>query len=134
MCDYLNELERLAKRHSAKVTLTMEGQTIRATCKMPGMSKETVVDYRSPAYNYSPPEGVNGVLHTLVVRLGYRHVPTTARLLDLLTTAQRQRVTVLLDEFKQIRDTALGRTARAEPRLTSPRSSLHPAFLDGERE
>jgi hypothetical protein len=131
----LNTLERLAKQHGAKVTLIFEGQTIRVTCKLPGMSAEVIEDhgdYISRGHNY-PSHGADGVLRKVVERLGWRHAPTPARVFDLLTQAQRQRVVALLDEYRQIRDTVL-HPSRCEPRLAAPRSGLHPAFVQGEPE
>ena len=128
---YLGELEQLAKRHSARIVITLEGYSVTASCKMPGI-QDTVIDYQSPAFRYSPEEGVNGVLYTLLQRLGWQGAPTSRSILENMTPAQRTRLAELIAELKQLRNVALGHSS--EPRLASPQSSLHPSRWLGEAD
>lgn len=130
----LLELESLVKRHSAVLRITVEPHAVRASWKMRGQSRETVIDRGHDVLDGHKYSGIRSVLHELLERLGYRHLATSRRAIDLMTEAQFARVCVLFNEYKQIRDTALGRVAHTEPVLASPRSSLHPQFCERDAE
>ena len=124
----LRELERLVKQYDATARIDICPEYVSVTFKSAGRHAETVTDrvhMHGPhaSMRYSTEE----VLAELLRRLGYAelHV-TTAMIIAKMTDAQRARCQVLLREVQAIKREALDGAASEEPRLASPRSSLHP--------
>jgi hypothetical protein len=132
MSSNLQELDRLAKQECAVVTLVCGHGGIRVTWKAPGKGAVIVADRDPQIYpHYSRTEGL---LHTLIERLGFQGVPTNAHWIDRMTSQQRRRMYELAAEFKAIKAAALGHAGPIEPVHASPRSSLHPQHWDGEED
>jgi hypothetical protein len=128
----LQELERLAKREGAVVTVICGHGGIRASWKAPGKRAEKIASRGENIISGQrfPPDSVDDVLRVLLERLGWQGVPTCERFVDRMTPQQRGRVYELITEMRAIRNTVLGHLA--EPRHASPRSSLHPQHWQGE--
>lgn len=126
----LEELESLARNHSAKVSITLTEDGASASWKVPGNRPESVASFR-------PCEGVTSVLHTLMERLGrFRNVPTNAMLFERMTPLQKKRFAKLLADFKALKREVLNPTPLdvIEPHLASPRSTLDPSRFDASFE
>ena len=123
----IEELESLARNHSAKVTITLNEDGVSASWKVPGNRTETVSSFR-------PCEGVTTVLQTLMERLGrFRSVPTNTALLERMSPKQKQRYAKLLTDLRALRHEVMNPTPLdvLEPFLASPRSSLNPDYFIG---
>ena len=130
MSSNLQELDRLARQEFAVVTLVFGHGGIRVGWKAPGKGPVVVVDRDdNPPQYYSR---LDGLLHTLIERLGFQGVPTNAYWIDRMTPLQRKRVFEMAAEFKALKAAALGHAGPIEPVHASPRSSLHPQFWDGD--
>lgn len=99
----LQELQKLARERDAKVTLILEPSSVRVSWKEPGRAAEVVTSREYGRYPMSYPEGV---LHELLVRLGYRGVPTLGEAIARMTANQKQRVYELVLAVRECRHCA----------------------------
>lgn len=119
---YLEELERLSRRQSAKLTIVIDCGIPSVSWKVPGNRMERVASFRNE-------EDANTCLHALLERLGIDRVrPTSALLQERMTHGQRLRARKLVEEMNALKREILHPTPIevVEPCLASPRSSLHP--------
>lgn len=135
MSNRLRELETLAEKHKAVLTIRIDRGVCRASFKQPGQRAVVVDDVAISGARF-PPSPVEGILQTLLERLGYVGLPTTDVFVDQMNAAQRQRCRELIAQLQRLRDEVLNPTAPSayEPRLAPPRSSLHPQIVQGAPE
>jgi len=126
---YLEELERLSRELSAKLTIIIDSGVPSAAWKVPGNRLERISSFRDS-------ENVNEVLHALLERLDVRLERPRIRLLERMSPAQKRRAAVICAEFAELKREVLNPTPIevSEPRLASPRSSLNPAHFDATFE
>ena len=127
---YLEELERLSRDLSGKLTIIIDCGIPSAAWKLPGNRAERVSAFQDG-------DGIQAVLHELLERLGrFREVPTTRMLLHRMTPGQKLRMSRIYAEYVALKREVLHPTPIEviEPRLASPRSSLNPAHFDATFE
>jgi hypothetical protein len=117
----LDELCDLAIREKGIFSLTISDGECSASFKVPGRRTEVVRDrigYECTVYR------AGRVLDELLVRLGYRSLPTLDRICTAFKPREVERLKELLQEARAIREAARQRLIVNEPRHASPRSSL----------
>ena len=134
MSSFLRELERLTRSESGTFRLTIQRGVTRASFKRPRRAAEVVQDFATPSGE--SPSSADGILHELLVRLGFTGLPTTDLLVEQMNPRQRQRCRELIGELRVLRAEVLNTPPPSayEPRLASPRSGLNRELVQGTRE
>lgn len=119
----LESLASLARRQSATFRLTIDAAHVSASWKSRG-HRDEVVSYDG--------DQLRDTLNALLGRLGLRRLPTFDLILEHLTEGEQDQLRDLIGQVRVIRDLGAQRLRERnhpsliEPRLASPRSSLHP--------